>query len=263
MRSLPAACVLALVAATAAAAESTLVGYARSVDSGRLLYVETHFVSRDGSGAERRVVVYRCAQGAAPFARKELVYGADRNAPSFMFADARSGFIEGLTRDSAGWRVYARGPKDVTTRTAMLESGARFVADAGFDEFVRGNWDALARGTAFEVPFLVPSRLGTLPFRVRKLREELVAGENASVFRLSVAGPLGWFLPDIDVSYRDRDRRLARYRGLTNIRDESGAPFEAHIDFPDPTQQGVPAEAAALRAMPLAARCDDGGGRRE
>jgi hypothetical protein len=124
-------------------------------------------------------------------------------------------------------------------------AGRPFVADAGFDEFVRGNWESLAGGTALEVPFLVPSRLSTLPFRVRKVRADRRAGEDVSVFRLSLAGPLGWFLPDIDV----------RYRGLTNIRDASGATVEAEIVFAyEPGASSM--DAQALRAQPLAARCE-------
>jgi hypothetical protein len=250
-----AACALLLATAFANAGDDSFIGYARSLDTGELLYTETHLISHDPAGIERRVVLYRCARGAAPFARKELMYDADRAAPTFSFADARSGFIEGLARAPTGWRVFTRGPKDVTTRAAVLASPGMFVADAGFDEFVRGRWDELARGIALDVPFLVPSRLATMPFRVRKLRDERIGGEAASVFRLSLAGALGWFLPDIDVSYRDRDRRLARYRGLTNIRDASGVLLEAEIDFPEPPAD-LAATADALRTMPLAARCE-------
>ncbi len=242
--------------AVAGTEDLAFVGHARSLDSGQLLYVERHFVSRDPVGEERRLVVYQCATGAAPFARKELVFGADRNAPTFTLVDARSGVFEGLAREGGGWRVFVRGPQDVNTRSAMLgPRGPRgpFVADAGFDEFVRGNWEPLAVGTALEVPFLVPSRLGTLPFRVRKVRADRVADEPMSVFRLSLAGPLGWILPDIEVSYRDRDRRLMRYRGLTNIRDASGAMVEAEIEFPDVEADASNAE--DLRTMPLSAKC--------
>lgn len=249
------ACTLLLGAAVAQAGDTSFIGYARSLDTGELLYTETHLISHD-AGIERRVVLYRCARGVAPFARKELVYDADRSAPAFTFADARSGFIEGLTREAGRLRVFSRGPKDVTTRAAVLAAPGPFVADAGFDEFVRGHWDELARGTALEVPFLVPSRLDTMPFRVRKVRDERIDGEIASVFRLSLAGPLGWFLPDIEVSYRDRDRRLARYRGLTNIRDASGALLEARIEFPEMDGSELIGDAAAMRMQPPVARCN-------
>jgi hypothetical protein len=71
-------------------------------------------------------------------------------------------------------------------------------------------------------------------FRLRKLRATSIDGAAATVIRLSLAGPLGWLLPDIDVTYRDSDRRLMRYLGLTNIRDENGELLSARIDFPDP-----------------------------
>ena len=80
----------------------------------------------------------------------------------------------------------------------------------------------------------MPSRLERVNFRVRKVGAgDASRRETPSVIRLSLAGPLGWFLPDIDVSYRKRDRRLLRYRGLTNIRDAQGKMLTAQIDFPD------------------------------
>ena len=109
------------------------------------------------------------------------------------------------------------------------------MADAGFDEFVREQWESLEqKGIASTVPFLVPSLLDSVTFRVRKVgRGDRSTAKPQSVIRLSLAGALGWFLPDIDVSYRQRDRRLMRYRGLTNIRDAGGELLKAQIDFPE------------------------------
>jgi hypothetical protein len=92
-------------------------------------------------------------------------------------------------------------------------------------------------------------------FKVRKVSEATIEGEAANVFRLSVAGPLGWLLSDIDVSYRKRDRRLMRYRGITNIRDAAGEMLEAQIDFPSADRSDSAVDLAALRTLPLTTRC--------
>jgi len=243
--------VLMLLALSARADDYSFAGYARSLDTGELLYVESHAVSDGGSPRETRVVLYRCAADSAPFARKQLEYSAQRISPTFTFEDARSGFAEGLERDARGLTVFARAGSRAPLRRKSISPLPTLVVDAGFDEFVRERWESLERGASPKAPFLVPSLLESVNFRVRKVAEVTIDGESASVIRLSLAGPLGWFLPDIDVSYRKRDRRLMRYRGLTNIRDAGGELLKAQVDFPEAAHVKSRVNLDALRATPL------------
>jgi hypothetical protein len=254
MRPQIALCVL-LTTGSAQAADQSFTGYARSLDGAKLLYVESHAVSDGGTDTETRVVLYRCPANSAPFARKELDYSLDRIAPAFAFEDARSGFVEGLKRDARGLEVFERAGANARLRSELLSSASTLVADAGFDEFVRTRWDSLEQGKSAEVPFLVPSRLDRVNFKVRKVADATIEGEPANVFRLSVAGPLGWFVSDIDVSYRKRDRRLMRYRGITNIRDANGTMIAAQIDFPTADHNDRAVDLPALRALPLVSSC--------
>jgi hypothetical protein len=256
MRSpLSAGIVLTLLAMSAYADDYSFTGYARSLDTGELLYVESHAVIDGGSPRETRVVLYRCAVDSAPFARKQLEYFTQRTSPAFTFEDARSGFAEGFERNARSLTVFERAGSRAPLRREAISPTRTLVVDAGFDEFVREQWESLERGAASKVPFLVPSLLESVTFRVRKVAEVTIDGETASVIRLSLAGALGWFLPDIDVSYRKRDRRLMRYRGLTNIRDAGGELLKAQIDFPEAFQARSAESLANLMAQPLTADC--------
>lgn len=223
-----------LVAAPSGAADLNFTGFARDLDSGALLYVETHEIRGAGSSSEQRTVLYRRNESAEPFARKSLTYGADRSRPAFRFSDQRSGFAESVVAVPGGFEVQSRAGANATVRSSVIPSAEVAVIDAGFDEFVRENWDQLQGGGGINAPFLVPSRLDAINFRVRKASETRIDGAPASVIRLSLAGVVGWLLPDIEVTYRNADRRLMRYRGLTNIRDADGDLISAQIDFPDP-----------------------------
>jgi hypothetical protein len=244
-----------LAAGSAYAADLTFTGYARSLDTGELLYLESHAVADSGGANEKRVVTYRCSAESAPFARKHLDYGTARTAPAFEFDDARSGFAEGLKREGNTLTVFTRAGTQAPVRAERLNNRGPLVADAGFDEFVRERWEVLERGSALKVPFLVPSLQGSVNFRVRKVNDVVIEGEPASGIRLSLAGPVGWFLPDIDVSYRKMDRRLMRYRGLTNIRDAKGELLAAQIDFPESSRSHGTVDLTALRTLPLARSC--------
>jgi hypothetical protein len=242
-----------LIAANAPAADGVFLGTARDLKTGEVLYLESHAIANGGTPRETRVVTYTCPDGT-PFARKHLAYDASRLAPSFRLEDARSGVVEGLASGASGLEVFARADARAPLRKARVD-GEGLVADAGFDEFVRANWAALERGEAVVAPFLVPSRLDSLAFKVRKTGESRIAGEVVSDLRLSLAGMLAWFVPDIDVSYRKRDRQLMSYRGTTNIRDATGKMIAAHIDFPPAARKAGPTDLSALGAVPLASTC--------
>lgn len=249
----------ALAAGPAAAVDQVFTGYARDIETRRLLYVELHFVRGAGAIGEQRVVLYRCANGTEVFARKELQYGAVREEPTFIMVDGRSGYTEGLRRTAQGLEVFQRPAGTAPMRSARVPQNVAIVADAGFDEFVRRHWDELEAGRTLRFPFLVPSRLDFLTFKVRKHHEETIEGAAASVIRLNLSGVLGWFLPYIEVSYRKSDRVLMRYKGLTNIRDSKGDNIVAQIDFPARERQTVPAvDLAAQRTQPLVSRCTPG-----
>ena len=248
---------LAVFAPTGAhAVDQVFTGYARDLESKRLLYVESHFVRAAGTVGEQRVVLYRCPNGTDGFARKELEYGAGREEPQFTLVDARSGYTEGLRRTAQGLEVFQRATTDAPVRRAKVPANVAIVSDAGFDEFVRKHWAELEAGRTVRFPFLVPSRLDFLTFKVKKHHEESIEGATASVIRLNLSGVLGWFLPYIEVSYRKSDRVLMRYKGLTNVRDTEGSNLVAQIDFPARERQTVPAvDLAAQKAVKLVSRC--------
>ena len=251
-----AAIVAAIATPTAAAADVAFNGYARSRDDGRLLYVESHHVRDAGKVGEVRVVLYRCSADGPAFGRKELTYGATREQPEFKLTDARSGHVEGLRRTPAGPRVFVKENARAPQREAAVPAGAAIVSDAGFDEFVRRHWAELEAGKTVRFPFLIPSRLDALTFKVRKHADKTVEGAPASVIRLNLSGVFGWLLPYFEVSYRKSDQVLLRYEGLTNIRDAQGGNMVAVIRFPPAERRtATSVDLTRLRAEPLVARC--------
>lgn len=246
----------AIVALPASGADQQFTGYARSRDDGRLLYVESHHVRRTGEIGETRIVMYRCSAEGPAFARKELTYGASRETPEFTFTDARSGYTEGLRRTAQGPRVFQQENPRSPRREAKVSTDVALVSDAGFDEFVRKHWAELEAGKTVKFPFLIPTRLDYLSFKVKKHRETKIEGVTASVIRLNLSGVFGWFLPYIEVSYRKSDRLLKRYEGLTNIRDEDGRNLVAIIEFPlRERRSGAESDFVKLRAESLVPRC--------
>jgi hypothetical protein len=231
---------LVLPTATVALPVHSYRGEARLPGGEALLYEEHHLLRRDAEGQLRdRLVLYRCPDGAA-FARKDVRYGGTAQAPEFALFDARFGYREGYELGSSFVQRSARSPLQ---RKPVAAAGEALVIDAGFDEFVRARWDELQGGEALRFEFLVPSRLSSFGFRLSKVGSEALDGEPATVFRLALSGVLGWFADAIEVSYRDSDRRLMRFAGMTNIRRDSASNLVARIEFP-PAREAAADDAA-------------------
>ena len=248
----PAGLLLALALPTAAGA--TLLyeeGVARNPDSGVVLYREQHWTRSEGERLVERLVLYRCPDGAA-FGRKLVDYRQSAAAPAFRFDDVRSGYAEGL-RDDHGPVVFFHPPGDAAEKSAPL-SAKSLVVDAGFDEFVRQQWQPLLAGKAVPLQFALPARLESIGFVVRKVGAANIAGEPAWVFRLRLDSVIGWLAPHIDVSYGQQSRRLLRFEGLSNVRDDNGTKqLTARIDFPQPSRPAEDGEWRTVRNTRLQA----------
>ena len=244
---------LAAVLAGPAAAEPLRYeeGLARAPGGGALLYREQHWLRlRDGRPLER-LVLYRCPDGTA-FARKQVDYRGSAQAPAFALEDARSGYREGLRRAGTGAVVFVQEGGRVPEAAKVLEAGAT-VADAGFDEFIRAHWDPLAAGESLPLQFAVPARLRSLPFSLQRVDSVRIGGERAHVFRLRLQGWLGLLAPRIEVSYGERSRRLLRFEGLSNLRDDAGrTQLPARIDFAAAPRAATDEEWRQAAARPLA-----------
>jgi len=224
---------------------------ARSPGQTAALYRERHWTRYEGSRASERLVLYLCPDGT-PFGRKRVDYRLSAQAPTFDFTDVRSGYREGLRRSAGSALVWFR-ETGAAERSAMINV-SRLVVDAGFDPFIRNNWQALVADKTVTLSFAVPARLKSLDFKLRRVAQTSVAGESAQVFRLSLGGWLGLIAPAIDVAYSQKSQRLLRFEGMSNLRDDAGRKqLVARIDFPAQDQPASDADWRGAENLPLSA----------
>ncbi len=239
---------------TATDAVRHVEGNAFAGSDGHLMYRESHWLYDDGSNPSR-LVLYRCPDGK-PFARKVIHDDGSTQAPDFVLRDARTGYQEGV-RSAGGKRVvFVRDNKGAQERTATLNTSPTPVIDAGFDAYIRNHWDKLGKDASDKIPFLVPSRLGTLGFSVKRMADAPVNGRDARRYRLSLDNLIGFALPHIDVAYDAQTRELLSFNGLANIRGSNGNNVKARIVF-DPAQDKVASRADldAAAKTPLDGQC--------
>jgi hypothetical protein len=260
MPMLVSAQVVAPTAPASAVPELQFKGYeglAYELNSGKMLYKETHYIKFVKSVVAERVVIYRCPNNE-PFGRKVLVMNKSPLIPEFSFNDSRTGHAEGLKMDGAKLAISFRQNGKKSLKTEKIDVTAAMVADAGFDEFIRLNWTSLRAGTSAPLNFIVPSQLDYLGFKVKYLRAVMLDQKPASVFKLAPSGVLSLFTSGLDVTYLDEDRSLRQFAGLSNIRDLGGENYEVKIDFPLNLRQVYADQTAmqAARSVALVQRCN-------
>lgn len=227
-------------------------GIARDPDNQRMLYREQHWVRFNQSAPVERLVLYRCMDGTA-FARKRVNYLPSAQAPSFEFFDARKGYIEGLRYRQNKAALWFRLPGAKSEKNAVL-AAPNLVADAGFNEFIRNNWSQLRSGNALPLRFAVPTRLQAYKFNLRQTGESTLAGVSAVTYQLKLSGLMSLLGNPIEVTYDKTSRRLLRFHGLSNLRNDAGDfDLMAQIDFASPAREAAEEDWQKNASAPLAA----------
>jgi hypothetical protein len=188
-------------------AENQVIGNAYDRESGQYLYSEYHSCT---SSKLECLVDYRDPSGQL-IASKKLNYSAGITQPTVVMKDYRTG-------------------KDIIINSEYREG---LVVDAGFDNFVRGQWDVLTTGDTVKFLFLVAGFDEPLKMRVSLDRSRSCNAKELCL-EFALDSWLLRFLADpIDLVYSRDNRRLLRYQGLSNIRDENSESMivDIHYDY--------------------------------
>jgi hypothetical protein len=205
-------------------------GIARNPQTNKALYTEQHWIRSNQNTTVERLVLYRCIDGTA-FARKRVSYLKSLQAPAFELTDGRKSATEGLRYLASGPMLWYRAANETAEKNAALSS-KNMVADAGFDEFIHSNWANLRAGKEIPLNFAVPTRLKAYKFNLKQMRESQIAGQPAVTFQLKIAGLLSLIADPIEVTYHKNTKRLLRFQGLSNLRDDQGGfDLMTKIDF--------------------------------
>lgn len=215
---------LCLAVAQAAAASQNparVIGEAYDLENNQFLYREVYCVNDKPDEIE---VIYR-NEADSVIAHKTLDYRTGAVTPSFVQKNLYSSEVieVRLRDDEVSMKVVDADTAEPKKASAELADGKLpVVIDAGFDEFVRQNWEALLAGEKkrFLFPFAEHEKL--LELRIRSASCGY-SSDTDQCFRLELAN---WFfrmlVAPIELGYDPVERRLLRYRGLSNIGDGKG-----------------------------------------
>ena len=181
-----------------------VVGRAFDETGEQLLYSEYHYC-----GSELACMIeYRKPDGEL-IARKDLDYSYGPHSPALVMIDYLSG-------------------KEVRVGSSERED---VIVDAGFDNYVRSRWGELSAGESIEFPFQVVGFDQPLAMKAYRASQGSCALEDLCLEVSLDSWFLGLLVDPIALSYARDSRRLLRFRGVSNLRDDKGKTFQVDIRY--------------------------------
>ena len=196
------------------------IGVARDATDNSVRYIEHH---QYGENGEHEVRYFDPGQNV--LLEKQMAYEGLPQHPSIEQTD----FVSDTN-------ISIRYETDQATMvTSQGESSENFtfdlspdiVVDAGFDAYVRENWDNFTTGKARDVTFAIAGQKRLLAMKIKRTSID----DSGASFKVE---PANWLvrllLPEIQLSY-DAERRLTRYEGFSNLKPTSGQSRTVVIEF--------------------------------
>ena len=206
-----------------------LVGEAFSMSSGELLYREFHSFSQDRLDHH---VSYRTADDK-PLAEKVIDYRFGESSPAFTQTSFDNRSLVAINWDNSDLVMrYQAGAKP--EKNYRVKTRQPLVIDAGFNNFVRKNWQRLLAGESVKLYYAAANRDQLLKLRI-KISDCFYPGATDVCFSINSANALLRLLvPDIELGYNQQTRQLSRFRGAGNILDKEGKALKVDIHYEYP-----------------------------
>lgn len=201
-------------------------GDAYDLETGKFIYSENHSEYRkDGVHIYSRVS-YRDASGKE-FASKIITFQPNRQQPTYELRDMRDGYLEGIKREGGQTIYYARRKAEDPIKSKAIVTPAPAVFDAGFDYFVRDNFDKICSGKNAAFYFAVPIELDYFRFRVAMKESGETCRMNLELDNFI----LRQLVKPIKLWYDTKERRLRKYEGISNINGPDGKSLKVRVVF--------------------------------
>ena len=211
-----------------------VVGDAYDIKNQALLYREVHC----GSDSDLEHTVFYQSVDGELMAQKNLNYKTGLFSPSYIQNNLHTDEVISvqLADQTITMSVQdLRKQQPVETYSEIAKDNLPLVIDAGFDGFVRQNWNSLMAGDRKWFRFPLATRASLITFRLEKTDCSYDSNSD-QCFRLELSSWLYRMLADpIELGYNPVHKRLTRFRGLSNIEDDKrqGQIVDIHYRYKD------------------------------
>lgn len=203
--------------------DAKVVGAVSSMDDSEHLYCEYHIgqvltPQESSSGAVESWLVLYELEGVV-FARKSVLYSQQPYQPQIEQIDNRSGERRVAQRQADTWQIEYRKNEHAKVKTGREKLGSNGVVDAGFNRFVKSNWETLQNGERLVVDFLSIPHRRAIELQIARASCALSRPLETVCFRVRVNNAfLRLVTGELNLEYNDK-KQLVRFSGVVNIQD--------------------------------------------
>ncbi|MFV8570988.1 hypothetical protein ACNQ6O_07235 [Marinobacter sp. SBS5] len=172
---------------------------------------------------------YRKGPAESRFAIKTLRYDERPSRPSVDFRQPHFGESLTITYPEKNQLAIAWRPPSGDRKNFRVRYDDQLVVDAGFDHFVRANWQAVTAGKSLSFQFLAPTRGDHYGFVLEPAPAAKMDADVVVQIR-PTSLVLRFLVDPIILGYNQRGA-LTHYQGLTNIRANSETNYTANIHY--------------------------------
>ena len=204
----------------------SFIGRAYDQNSGDLLYSEEHYFINSAHHS----VIYREPTGQV-FAKKQVIYNANQNAPEVYQVNHRNGESINIHKKDNEYLVSYQETPNQPIKTEAIKDKDALVIDAGFNKYIQTNWQSLTANQSPSIKYLLPTRQTTIELEIERTS---CKESNQTCFLIE---PSNWFFRMLSkplvLTYDSDSRKLMTFQGKSNISDSEGNYQEVviHYDF--------------------------------
>ena len=205
---------------------------AHDLETAEVLYTGEQIVTVTGETVTERVT-YRAPDGTLIFER-EGAYRADTlSAVSYRATDLRLGMEEAVRRTNGGLEIRFKKDAKHKEKSSILASAGMQLLSLSIPALIHREWGRLAAGEQLAFELIVPSRTGTVGFRLNRTGEETVNGRATAIFRME---PSGWLIrkvvdPMFFYMALDGDHPSVQFRGRGVVPTASGDALPVRVVY--------------------------------
>lgn len=202
-------------------------GEARDEDDG-LVYREKHITNYVDGKTKKSLTLYQDPTGRE-IASLESDYEKSLAMPTYVFKDFRRDYEEGLRFRDGEYYIFNKDGKRGEQETRLKDARDVFSCQ-GWHYFVVEHMDRIARGDVFKIKLIFPNKLKAYDFKIEKVSSE---GDTLRVKVKFANWLVSWIVPQLDLLYSKKERKLIEYQGVSNIFDENDDLQEVRITYSD------------------------------
>ena len=197
-------------------------------DQDRLVYREKHLTNYVDGKTKKSLTLYEDPTGRE-IASLESDYTLSLAMPTYVFKDLQRNYEEGLLFRDGDYYIFSRDSKH-GKKEKRLKNPASVFSCQGWHYYVVENLERLERGDVFKIKLIFPNKLRAYDFKIEKVSSE---GDTVRVKVKFANWLVSWAVPQLDLLYSKKERKLTEYRGVSNIFDANDDLQEVKITYSD------------------------------